>query len=186
VSASTGAPASPTTGEGSSSSGSETGGGATTASSSGGAGEGLLFADGHVVGLGVADIRVVDGKIAAVGQLSPGPDDTIIELGGRWVAPAFIDSHVHLVYAPAAAEFAFLVGIPTLLAAGAKEAWDVRNSPEAHEPWPMILLACAVAASKAHCKAMHRCTSGYSASGCWARASRISASARGSLGWLRC
>jgi undecaprenyl-diphosphatase len=50
---------------------------------------------------------------------------------------------------PAAAEFAFLVGIPTLLAAGAKEAWDVRNSPEAHEPWPMILLACAVAAVSA-------------------------------------
>lgn len=95
--------ASPTTGEGAGSS--ESGGGSTGASSSGG-GEGLLFADGHVVGLGVADIRVVAGKISAVGSLEAGPGDTVIDLGGRWVAPAFIDSHVHLVFAPAAAEFA--------------------------------------------------------------------------------
>ena len=99
---------SPTSGPGSSSS-DETGGGSGTdaASSSGGpGGDGLLFADAHVVGLGLADIRVVDGKVSAVGQLQAGPGETVIDLSGRWVAPAFIDSHVHLVYAPAAVEFA--------------------------------------------------------------------------------
>jgi undecaprenyl-diphosphatase len=48
---------------------------------------------------------------------------------------------------PAATEFAFLVGIPTLLAAGVKSAWDFRNEP--HEPWGLILLGCAVAAGSA-------------------------------------
>lgn len=97
----------PTSGAGSSSSGGETGGASSeVASSSGGPGEGLLFADGHVVGLGVADIRVIDGKVSEVGQLQAGAGETVIDLGGRWVAPAFIDSHVHLVYAPAGAEFA--------------------------------------------------------------------------------
>ena len=98
---------SPTTGAGSSSSGGETGGASSeAASSSGGSGDGLLFADAHVVGLGVADIRVIDGKVSEVGQLQAGAGETVIDLGGRWVAPAFIDSHVHLVYAPAGAEFA--------------------------------------------------------------------------------
>lgn len=95
----------PTSGAGSS--GGETGGASSeVASSSGEPGEGLLFADGHVVGLGVADIRVIDGKVSEVGQLQAGAGETVIDLGGRWVAPAFIDSHVHLVYAPAGAEFA--------------------------------------------------------------------------------
>jgi imidazolonepropionase-like amidohydrolase len=94
----------PTSGGSSSSSGGETGS-SSEASSSGGPAEGLLFADGDVVGLGVTDIRVVDGKIHALGQLQASPGDTVIDLGGRWVAPAFIDSHVHLVYAPAGAEF---------------------------------------------------------------------------------
>lgn len=48
---------------------------------------------------------------------------------------------------PAATEFAFLVGIPTLLAAGVKEAWDFRDQP--HEPWSLIALGCAVAAVSA-------------------------------------
>jgi len=49
----------------------------------------------------------------------------------------------------AATEFAFLVGIPTLLAAGAKEIWDFRKDPTAHEPWSLILLGCLVAAVSA-------------------------------------
>ncbi len=50
---------------------------------------------------------------------------------------------------PAAAEFAFLVGIPTLVGAGAKEAWDAHQSGEPHEPWSLILLGCVVAAISA-------------------------------------
>jgi len=93
-----------TSGPGGTSSPTGGGPGGEEASSGGGSGE-LLFADAHVVGLGVTDIRVVDGKISELGELQAGPGDAVIDLAGRWVAPAFIDSHVHLVYAPAGAEF---------------------------------------------------------------------------------
>lgn len=46
----------------------------------------------------------------------------------------------------AATEFSFLLGIPTLLAAGAKETLDSLKSHEAHEPWAIIGFAGAVAA----------------------------------------
>lgn len=46
---------------------------------------------------------------------------------------------------PKAAEFSFLLGIPTLLAAGAKTALDARHSGE-HLNWTLIALGSAVAA----------------------------------------
>lgn len=45
-----------------------------------------------------------------------------------------------------AAEFSFLLGIPTLLAAGAKETLDAIKGHEAHEAWSLILLGTVVAA----------------------------------------
>lgn len=45
-----------------------------------------------------------------------------------------------------AAEFSFLLGIPTLLAAGAKEALDALKSHEPHEPWALVFLGTVVAA----------------------------------------
>ncbi len=56
---------------------------------------------GHVVGLGVADLALEGGLIRAVGTVATTPDDQIIDVGGRWLVPAFIDSHVHLAYLPA-------------------------------------------------------------------------------------
>ncbi len=50
---------------------------------------------------------------------------------------------------PAAAEFSFLLGIPTLLAAGAKETFDAFKDHTPHEPWSLILLGTAVAAISA-------------------------------------
>ena len=50
---------------------------------------------------------------------------------------------------PAATEFAFLLGVPTLLAAGGKEFLDAVKSGEPHEPWGMILLGCIVSAASA-------------------------------------
>jgi len=42
------------------------------------------------------DLRVADGKIAAIGaSLSPEPGDMVQELGGRYLAPGFIDIHIH-------------------------------------------------------------------------------------------
>ena len=48
---------------------------------------------------------------------------------------------------PAATEFSFLVGVPTLLAAGGYSILSALKKPEvAHEPWWQIILGTAVAA----------------------------------------
>ena len=44
----------------------------------------------------VADVRVHDGVIAAVGALDPEPTERIVDVGGLVVAPGLIDVHVHL------------------------------------------------------------------------------------------
>src|SRR5918994_1251061 len=44
----------------------------------------------------VADVRVHDGIIAAVGALDPDPTERIIDVAGLVVAPGLIDVHVHL------------------------------------------------------------------------------------------
>jgi len=45
-----------------------------------------------------------------------------------------------------AAEFSFLLGIPTLLAAGAKESFEAIRGDASHEPWGLILLGTVVSA----------------------------------------
>lgn len=59
---------------------------------------GLLLLDGHVVGVGVTDLRIVDGVITATGELEPVDGEEVADLTGKWVTPGFIDSHVHLLY----------------------------------------------------------------------------------------
>ncbi len=55
-------------------------------------------------------LRFGGGRITAVGPTAgSGVDEagaTVIEGSGRWLVPAFIDSHVHLAYLPAVAEMA--------------------------------------------------------------------------------
>ena len=46
----------------------------------------------------------------------------------------------------AATEFSFLLGIPTLMAAGAKETLDALRHPSPHEPIALIAFAGAIAA----------------------------------------
>lgn len=42
------------------------------------------------------DLRVAEGRIAAIGpSLNPEPGDMLLELGGRFLAPGFIDLHLH-------------------------------------------------------------------------------------------
>ncbi|HWL52496.1 MAG TPA: N-acetylglucosamine-6-phosphate deacetylase [Chthoniobacteraceae bacterium] len=42
------------------------------------------------------DLRVVDGKIASVAPaLSPEPGETVLDAAGRYLAPGFIDIHLH-------------------------------------------------------------------------------------------
>jgi dihydroorotase len=44
----------------------------------------------------IADVRVRDGVVAAVGMLDPEPSERIVDVSGLVVAPGFIDVHVHL------------------------------------------------------------------------------------------
>lgn len=59
--------------------------------------EHFVLRGGVVVGLGPADVEVADGRIVAVG-VTGGAE--IVDVSGRWLVPAFIDSHVHLAYFP--------------------------------------------------------------------------------------
>lgn len=59
-------------------------------------GDHFVLAGGTVVGVGVADVEVRDGRIVAVGTVGDAP--ATVDVSGRWLVPAVIDSHVHLAY----------------------------------------------------------------------------------------
>lgn len=40
-------------------------------------------------------VRIADGKIAGLGPLTPSPAEEVINLGGAYLAPGFIDMHIH-------------------------------------------------------------------------------------------
>src|SRR4029453_13915095 len=43
-----------------------------------------------------ASVRIRDNTIIAVGDLAPYPNETVIDGGGKVLAPGFIDTHSHL------------------------------------------------------------------------------------------
>lgn len=55
---------------------------------------------GTVVGVGLADVTIRDGKIEAVGEAATEVEH--VDATGRFLVPAFIDAHVHLTYYPVA------------------------------------------------------------------------------------
>lgn len=55
----------------------------------------LTLAGGTVVGQGRVDLGFEDGKIGEAGG-------EVVDVSGRWIVPAFLDSHVHLAYRPEA------------------------------------------------------------------------------------
>ena len=57
---------------------------------------------GTVVGIGSADVTILGAEIEAVGTAEPGIER--VDVNGRFLVPAFIDSHVHLAYYSVAAE----------------------------------------------------------------------------------
>lgn len=65
-----------------------------------GAADTLLLRGATLAGAGPADVRIDGAQIVEVGALDPLPGESIVELQGMWLAPSFIDSHVHLVYRP--------------------------------------------------------------------------------------
>lgn len=52
----------------------------------------------------IRDVELRDGSIVAIGEVTPGV--RVIDVTGEWLAPAAIDSHVHLTFLPKAAEHA--------------------------------------------------------------------------------
>jgi hypothetical protein len=81
----------------------------------------LLLRGARLPGGAPVDVEIRDGRITAVRAaandlLSSWPPSATLDLTGRWIAPAFIDSHVHLSYWP--------VG-PALLRAGVVAAVDL-------------------------------------------------------------
>ncbi|MBL8943164.1 MAG: hypothetical protein JNK45_08465, partial [Myxococcales bacterium] len=67
-----------------------------------------------VIGHGRVDLRIEGGRIVELGALDPSPFD--LDARGQFIAPAFIDSHVHLAYA---------FDAPTLAAGGIAAAIDL-------------------------------------------------------------
>ena len=42
-----------------------------------------------------ADVAIAEGKIARIGQLSDAQAECVIEAGGKFVCPGFVDGHSH-------------------------------------------------------------------------------------------
>ena len=64
-----------------------------------------------------ADVGVADGRIVAIGEeldALAGPETVVEELDGRWVLPAFHDSHVHPIQAGLEMNQCDLTGLSTL------------------------------------------------------------------------
>ena len=57
---------------------------------------GLALTGAHIIGHGPAVVTIRDGRIEAIVDSSTGDDLDVIDLHGRYIVPAFIDSHVHL------------------------------------------------------------------------------------------
>jgi imidazolonepropionase-like amidohydrolase len=61
----------------------------------------LALQGGVVVGTGPADLLIEEGRITAVGTVDT-EGATVVDVSGRFLVPAAIDSHVHLAYLPQA------------------------------------------------------------------------------------
>src|SRR5205085_1917566 len=95
-------------------------------------GKHLVLRGGRLPGGAPADVEVEGGRIVAVGVVASESD--VVDVSGRWLAPAFIDSHVHLAYLPMG---------PEMVAGGVVAAVDLA-APEtflAEDHAPMKLLA---------------------------------------------
>ena len=55
-------------------------------------------------GAAPVDVLISGGRIAAVGTVRPDAAPREVDLSGRWLAPGFIDSHVHVAYLARGAE----------------------------------------------------------------------------------
>ena len=66
--------------------------------------KGLALTGAHVIGHGLAVLIIRDGRIEAISDNTAGKNLEVIDLDGRYIVPAFIDSHVHLAIGYTAAQ----------------------------------------------------------------------------------
>ena len=66
----------------------------------------FVLVGGHIVGHGKATLIVRDGRIEQIASAAPNSTLRRVNANGRYIAPAFIDSHVHLAYRFSAPELA--------------------------------------------------------------------------------
>ena len=60
--------------------------------------ESLVLQGVTIAGGKRADVEIREGKVVAIGDVAEGT--RTIDYSGRWLVPAFIDSHVHFAYLP--------------------------------------------------------------------------------------
>jgi imidazolonepropionase-like amidohydrolase len=82
---------------------------------------------GTVVGLGAADVTVRDARIESVGPAASGVER--VDVSGRYLVPAFIDSHVHLTYYPVAEQLLKRGVVAALDLAAPLDAFSVDVQP---------------------------------------------------------
>jgi len=56
----------------------------------------MLIRDAEVWGHGPADVRIEDGRIAAIGRIAPRPDEVSLDARGGALLPGLHDHHIHL------------------------------------------------------------------------------------------
>ncbi|MCJ2188419.1 amidohydrolase [Novosphingobium beihaiensis] len=56
----------------------------------------MLIRNAEVWGSGLQDVRIADGRIAAMGTLQPSPNETVMDARGGTLLPGLHDHHIHL------------------------------------------------------------------------------------------
>jgi len=67
----------------------------------------VLIRNAEIWGLGAADLRITDGRIAAIGALAPVDGEAILEAGGGALLPGLHDHHIHMTALAARAASVF-------------------------------------------------------------------------------
>lgn len=57
----------------------------------------MLIARAEIAGARVADLRIENGRITAIGQLAPRPREPVLDLAGGAALPGLHDHHIHLL-----------------------------------------------------------------------------------------
>jgi dihydroorotase len=96
------------------------------------------------------DIRTRDEKIVEIAeQLTPEPDEPVIDANGKMILPGFIDSHVHFRDPGGPQKEDFLSGTRAALAGGVTTILDMPNTQPPTDSWERLLEKVAIVAPKA-------------------------------------